>query len=206
MANFKHGHSDTAEYKIWCGIKTRCYNPNYNNHENYGGRGIVMCERWFNSFEAFYADLGPRPGPEYSIERRQVNGNYEPGNCYWTTVDVQANNRTDNVFYEIDGKKLTQAQLARSVGLTPSTLNIRIHKGGMSVEAAVTTPLLKVRNEKFTFQGKDLTLREWSQETGLSYRCIRDRIKTLGWSVEKALGTKVGDTPKSHSMRDSKIA
>ena len=87
------------------------------------------------------------------------------------------------------------------IGLTPSTLNIRLNKGGMSVEEAIATPLMKIRNEVFTYKGKAQTLREWATETGLSYRCLRDRIKTLGWSLEKALETKVGDTPKSHSMR-----
>jgi hypothetical protein len=160
-----------------------------------------MCQRWIDSFENFLADVGLRPSPEHSIERRDTNGHYEPNNCFWATPDVQANNRTDNVFYEVQGRRFTQAQLARASGLTPSTLNIRIHKGGMSPEEASSTPLLKIRNEQFTYNGKTQTLNEWAVETGLSRKCLRDRIKTLGWPVDKALSTKIGDVPKSHPMK-----
>lgn len=197
----KHGWHGTSEYSTWSGMKNRCQREANINFKDYGGRGIEVCSRWRESFQNFITDMGAKPSDGHTLERRDVNGPYEPNNCYWATSEEQANNRRDNVFYEIDGNKLTQAQLARSVGLTPSTLNIRLNKGGMSVEEAIATPLQKVRNEKFAHNGKSQTLQEWAAETGLSYRCLRDRIKTLHWSLDKALQTKVGDTPKSHPMR-----
>lgn len=98
--NFKHGHSkrknNSPEYRTWANMIQRC-----SNLENayYGGRGITVCDRWKNSFEDFLKDMGPKPKgqrglrPEYSIERRNVNGNYDPTNCYWATLTQQAANR-----------------------------------------------------------------------------------------------------------------
>jgi hypothetical protein len=72
-----------AEYAIWRGMKARCSNPKQSNWRWYGGRGITVCERWANSFEAFLTDMGPRPSPRHSLARINRGGHYEPGNCCW---------------------------------------------------------------------------------------------------------------------------
>ncbi len=77
--------SRPPEYTIWHHAKRRCFVPSTPHFEDYGGRGITMCERWQKSFEAFYVDMGPRPTPKHSLERENTNGNYEPGNCRWAT-------------------------------------------------------------------------------------------------------------------------
>lgn len=88
----KHGLANKApEYHVWEGIKQRCLNPNRRGYEYWGGRGISVCERWLE-FENFYADMGPRPGPGYSIDRSDNDGNYEPGNCRWATASEQQRN------------------------------------------------------------------------------------------------------------------
>jgi hypothetical protein len=74
-------------------MKSRCYDSKRNGYKNYGGRGIKVCDRWLNSFENFLTDMGRKPGPEYSIDRIDNDGNYEPGNCRWATMQEQSQNK-----------------------------------------------------------------------------------------------------------------
>ena len=87
-----HGMSKTRPYRIWRDMINRCHYEAYPERHLYGGRGISVCERWRGSFESFIADMGA-PGPGLSIDRVDVNGNYEPGNCRWATPKEQAQNR-----------------------------------------------------------------------------------------------------------------
>jgi len=94
-----HGQSSrqgkpTPEYMAWEAMKQRCLNPRHKAFPRYGGRGITVCPEWIDSFEAFFAHVGPRPGPEYSLDRYpDNNGNYEPGNVRWTTWEEQNRNQ-----------------------------------------------------------------------------------------------------------------
>jgi len=84
---------ETAEYRCWAAMIRRCENPNSKGYDRYGGRGITVCRQWRESYATFLADLGRRPSAEHSLDRINVNGNYEPGNCRWATATEQARNR-----------------------------------------------------------------------------------------------------------------
>jgi hypothetical protein len=98
-----HGMTLSPEYQAWRTAKRRCIEPSCASFKDYGGRGITMCDRWLNSFENFYADLGPRPlGPRrYSLERIDNDGPYEPSNCKWATLEEQNSNRRSSRLLEV---------------------------------------------------------------------------------------------------------
>lgn len=100
--NLIHGHlcgsrEQSAEYRAWSYMKNRCYNPNVNDYEIYGGKGIVVCDRWLESFSNFLEDMGERPTPNHSVDRIDGNGNYEPSNCRWSDQSTQGFNQKKSV-------------------------------------------------------------------------------------------------------------
>jgi hypothetical protein len=113
----KHGMSNTPEYSAWCNIKKRCYDPSSKYYEHYGGRGIKVCDRWRYSFSNFYEDLGLRPSKDYSLDRINNNGNYEPSNCRWATKYTQVNNKRTN-------RKITIGNVTQSLKVWTDDLNI----------------------------------------------------------------------------------
>lgn len=133
-----HHASGTTDYKAWHSMVQRCTNPNRHKWHRYGGRGIVVCDRWL-SYENFLADMGPRP-PGMTIERKNNDGNYEPDNCCWATQKEQARNRSTNVFVVVDGVSMTASDASRRLGSNRSTVGRRIREG-WSPEAAINTPL-----------------------------------------------------------------
>lgn len=132
---FKHGQNprsgETSEYRIWCGLKYRCYNKNCKEYYLYGGRGITICDEWFNSFQRFFDDMGKKPSSKHSLDRYpNQNGNYEPGNCRWATSMEQGRNKRTNVWIEHNGLKMIQKDWAHYFKTTPSILILSIKRKG----------------------------------------------------------------------------
>jgi hypothetical protein len=130
-----HGMTNTRTYKSWIGMKQRCYNQNNKKYMIYGGRGIYVCESWKNSFESFYKDMGEAPDG-MSIDRIDVNGNYEPSNCRWATQKEQQNNRSNNLILEYQSKKYTLQQLCDHLGKNSDKVQQRLKRGD-SLERAL---------------------------------------------------------------------
>ena len=130
-----HGLSATPEYRTWINIRGRCENENTPYWWLYGGRGIRVCERWRGSFDAFLSDMGTRPSSDHSIDRINVNGDYEPSNCRWATRKQQLRNQRRNHIVEVDGKRCTLVEAVEERGLKYNTVLYRIIRGASAKEA-----------------------------------------------------------------------
>ncbi len=136
---------------IWRSMRNRCYNENQKSHKYYGWRGIVVCDRWLGNdgFSNFVADMGEKPAG-YTIDRIDVNGNYEPSNCRWANKEEQANNKRTSRYLTASGKTMTLAQWSRELGCTPSAILLRLKK--MSIEEALTKAIPQRPNSKLTME------------------------------------------------------
>lgn len=136
----KHGLSRSSEYFIWFGMHARCANPSHISYKSYGAKGVKVCDRW-NDFMAFYSDMGRRPTPTHSLERKDRDGPYEPGNVVWADKIEQANNRSTNRIVDYRGESMTVAQAMRAAGagVKKSTVLHRLNHGWDAARAVETT-------------------------------------------------------------------
>lgn len=166
-----------------CNDKTCC---------GYGARGIKVCDEWlvFESFKQWAILNGYKEG--LSIERTNVNGNYEPSNCKWITMLEQANNRRNNRIETYKGITDTVANLCRIFNKDYALVNCRLQRGS-SIEEAFDKPkgYSKKRNRYITYNDETHTLSEWTKLLGFKKNTISERLKS-GWNVEKALTTPTG--------------
>lgn len=134
----KHGESvpagNTPEYRTWCSVLRRCYNPKVLGYKNYGGRGITVCDRWKSSYENFLGDMGRRPSAKHSLERENNDGHYDPGNCVWATRIEQNNNRRSSHRITYKGVTRTAAEWLRSGELSQTVVN-RLRRGWSGADA-----------------------------------------------------------------------
>lgn len=136
----KHGLLKSRLYGIWVGMKNRCYNINSTYYKNYGGRGITICDDWHYDFISFYNwSIANGYSDDLSIDRIDVNGNYEPSNCRWVTDKVQGRNRRNNIYITYNDVTKTLAEWAELTGINYNTLYHRIHYYGWSIEKAFET-------------------------------------------------------------------
>ena len=127
--NKTHGLSDSVLYNRWEHMKDRCYNPNDKRYKDYGGRGITICDEWLNNFESFYEwSINNGFEEHLSIDRIDVNSNYEPSNCRWADIETQCNNRRSNVYIEYNGETKTLKQWCNFLQLNYKKTHDRLYK------------------------------------------------------------------------------
>lgn len=133
----KHGLRYTTEYKAWNSMMGRCYYEKGKSYHRYGGRGIEVCKQWRTSPKTFVADMGKKPSPKHSLDRRDNDGNYTPDNCRWSTPKRQQRN-TSNLKYFYKGTRRTVSNLARFSQVTRRTISRRLKQGWTVIEAVET--------------------------------------------------------------------
>lgn len=189
--------------RIYANMKSRCYNPNKDHYEYYGGKGIKVCDEWLNpehakgkhncsiGFIAFqkwamkngYAD-------NLSLDRIDSNKNYEPSNCRWVTQKVQCNNQSKNIVLTYKGETKTISQWCEELNLKRTRVYDRIFNLNWPVEKALE--IKEKRNCRYlTYKGKTQTIKEWAEELGIQADTISARLVVLNWSVEKALSKEI---------------
>lgn len=134
-----HGHTIgkdiPPEYNSWKGMRQRCNNPNHPKYSLYGGRGIRVCERWDASFSDFLHDMGKRPGPGYSLDRINNDGDYTPSNVRWATQSDQCRNQRRNSRVQFGGELVTLAEIKQRTGIDGSHLRYHMKAGRTADEA-----------------------------------------------------------------------
>ena len=154
--NTKHGYHDHPIYFALSHIKQRCCNPKCAEYQNYGGRGITVCDEWLNNPKSFIdwsIQNGWRKG--LTIDRIDNDKGYEPSNCRWVDMNVQENNKRNNHFLEYKGRRLTISQWSKEIGISRDSINYRI-LNGWTIEETLNTPVgsLRHNNLKTTRNGK----------------------------------------------------
>lgn len=172
-ANKTHGMRWTRLYNTWTQIKQRCTNEKNDRYEEYGGRGIKVCKEWMESFEVFI-EWAQKNGyrNDLSIDRIDVNGDYEPDNCKWSTQVEQQRNKRNNHYIPINGKSKTVAEWAEISGVPYKTLQRRIDTGCKKED------LFKPVNyhwKQIEINGELKPMSVWAKEYGLQYSTIQRR-------------------------------
>ena len=150
---YLHGESHkTKEWKAWNSMHRRCRYPSEKSYPRYGGRGIIVCERW-GEYVNFLADVGRSPTAEHQIDRIDNDGNYSPDNVKWSTRSEQIRNSTKARYLEYDGKRMTIGDWSKHLGINRQTLQMRLDKYGYTVAQALSTPIrqkpLEVRHRYY---------------------------------------------------------
>jgi len=169
----------TPMYNTWRSMLRRCESPKATGFKEYGGRGITVCERW-HSFDDFFADMAPRP-EGMTLDRSETNGNYEPGNCKWSTPTEQARNRRNNRLFILDGVTKTLQQISEESGIGVMTLIGRL-KHNPDIKKSLLSPVAQAKVE---YQGRMRSLKEISELCGVKACTLWTRLNS-GWAIDTA--------------------
>lgn len=139
--NRTHGMTKTRPFRIWTHMVRRCFSETFKDYKNYGARGITVCKRWQDSFEAFWEDMEEGYSPTLTLGRVDNDGPYSPENCRWETVKQQSNNKRGSIRVQTPSGEMTIAEAAKAYGLKEVTLHARLYRYKWPVEKALNAPL-----------------------------------------------------------------
>lgn len=173
----KHGLSRERLYHIWLGMLSRCENDSNSRYQSYGGRGIKVCDTWHDveKFRDWAINNGYKE--TLSIDRIDVNGNYEPSNCRWATIKEQANNKRDNIFIEFEGKKQTLKEWSEELNIPYGTLSTRVSLGIEPPNLFKTDNFIRKDNTLLTYKGEALTMSQWADRLGIKLSTLSERYR-----------------------------
>jgi hypothetical protein len=182
--NTKHGDArigkHAPEHLAWCSMFARCYNHKHPSFHRYGGRGITVCAAWDprqgGSYENFLRDMGRKPSPKHSIERKDNDDGYYPDNCVWATPIEQGANTSRTVKVVVDGVSTSVRDAARRLGVNPSTARARLVAGRPMDEVLATGKLPNRRGVKVVVNGVVTGIDDAARILGVTPRTARDRI------------------------------
>jgi hypothetical protein len=204
-----HGQTYSGHYHRWKGMMWRCYDPKCPAYENYGGRGIKVCERW-HDINNFIADLPPGFRKGLEIDRIDNDGHYEPGNIQWVTRQRNCENRRSTRFLTFEGRTRSLSDWEREKGFPHGLIHARLQVFRWSVERALNEPIAdRIENMRraqsmrwaahvkkpppkplvvktFMFNGRPQTICEISKYTGIPQELLRKRLCERKWPIEKA--------------------
>lgn len=190
----KHGYAENPDklYQKWLSMRNRCLNPNATGYENYGGRGIKVCAEWddYEVFREWAIDQGYKEG--LTIDRIDVDGNYEPNNCRFTTMKEQNNNRRTTNFHTYNGKTQSEMKWAEEYGISYEALKTRL-KYGWSFEDALNTPV-KPSERLIEYNGETHNIKQWANLRGISKHALTGRL-SRGWTFEDAISIPPREEP-----------
>jgi len=206
---FKHGKSRTRLFYIWASMRERCRNPNNSRYENYGGKGVKVCDEWseYKPFEEWALNNGYRE--DLTIDRIDVDGDYCPANCRWADAKTQQRNKTTNHYVEIDGETKTLAEWCEIYGADYNVVHSRIKyydwepkraletpSGGKGANGQTYDPSTRAKpvERKYHIErryvdvdGEHLSLKAACRKLGLPYKAVHLRITRYGMTVEEAI-------------------
>ena len=168
----------------------RCLNPAHPHYKHYGGRGITVCERWLTSAN-FLADMGPKPSPKHTLERKNNDLGYSPENCTWDTTTAQLNNQRRTRKITFNGRTMGLNAWAKEIGMRWSSLDKRLKT--MPLARALNPDRVSNHERKnvrmLTANGQTKPLTVWARELGVSHTSLIERLDR-GWTVERAVSTR----------------
>jgi hypothetical protein len=201
----KHLMTGTKVYITWSSMIGRCLNPKNDDYLNYGGRGVTVCDRWKESFESFYGDMGDPPDG-CTLDRIDNSLGYSPENCRWATRKQQNRNRRDNRWITWNGETRLLVSWGEdprlsSKGITAAYLARRLHSG-WDLERAMTQPA----DNRVTFNGETLTMMEWSKRLGVreGNNIVSKRLR-YGWTLEDAVTIPPGERPRRERQSEPTV-